>query len=82
MLLGRLYEELAPLRTLLDEELLRLIVDDVELPRRTTSSLPVRADDERTAPDCDAPVRSPVITRTDELREAPIDSVRDDDVLP
>lgn len=82
VLLGRLYEEPAPLRKLLDDELLRLIVDDVELPRRTTSSLPVRTDDERTAPDCDTPVRLPVTTRTDELREAPVASVRDDDVLP
>lgn len=83
MLLGRLYEEPALLRELVPVADPRLIVDDVELPRRMTSSLPVRGDDERTAPDGDTPVRSPVMTRTDELRDAPVASVRDaDDVVP
>ena len=83
MLLGRLYEEPALLRELVLVAAPRLIVDDVELPRRMTSSLPVRGDDERTAPDCETPVRSPVMTRTDELRAALETSVRDDDdVVP
>lgn len=42
------------------------MVDDV-LPRRITSSLPLRPVVERTV-DCVEPVRPPVTTRTDELR--------------
>ena len=44
--------------------------DDVLPPRRNTSSLPPRLDDERTAPD-ERPAEElerPVTTRTDELR--------------
>lgn len=51
--------------------------DDVLPPRRNTSSLPLRLDDERTAPDerlAEEPER-PVTTRTEELRVEPL-SVR------
>ena len=51
--------------------------DDVLPPRRNTSSLPPRLDDERTAPDerlVEEPER-PVTTRTEELRVEPL-SVR------
>lgn len=56
---------------------LRLIEDDVLPPRRRTSSLLPRLDDERTAPEerfTEEPER-PVTTRTDELRVEPL-SVR------